>query len=135
MLRTMASSQQQQEGGSEELTARLQIMQEYTKRLEDEINQLRLLLEQQQQLQRPSSSISGSVSPRELTSTGSEENEIDLLVQQMIQAFPTGQEPGNFLNIRTSVGTPLLITCQYCHNKKILDQSDYASLWVLPKHC
>lgn len=83
--------------GNEELTAKLEIMQEYTKRLEDEINRLRLLLEQQQHQsllhQRPPSSVSGSIrSARDYI--GSEENEIDLLVQQMLQAFPTGQEPG-----------------------------------------
>lgn len=89
-LRTMASTHQEE--GSEELTAKLEIMQEYTKRLEDEINRLRMLLGQQQQ--RPPSSFSTSGSARELSMTGSEENEIDLLVQQMLQAFPTGQEPG-----------------------------------------
>jgi len=78
--------------GSEELAAKLEIMEEYTKRLEDEISQLRVLLEQQQQ--RPPSSISENVSARDFNVTGSEENEIDLLVQQMLQAFPTGQEPG-----------------------------------------
>ena len=85
--------------GNEELTAKLEIKQEYTKRLEDEINQLRMLLEQrqQQQQQRPPSSVSGSVSARDFNIlTGSEENEIDLLVQQMLQAFPTGQEPGKW---------------------------------------
>lgn len=76
--------------GSEELAAKLEIMEEYTKRLEDEITQLRMLLEQHQQ-QRPPSFISSNDSANV---TGSEENEIDLLVQQMLQAFPTGQEPG-----------------------------------------
>ena len=83
--------------GNEELVAQLDIKQEYTKRLEDEINQLRALLEQQQHYhhQLPASSISGSVSARDFNIlTGSEDNEIDLLVQQMMQAFPTGQEPG-----------------------------------------
>ena len=82
------------QGNSEELTAKLEIMEEYTKRLEGEINQLRMLLQQQQlQQQQPPSSVSGlSISVRDLT--GFEENEIDLLVQQMLQAFPTGQEPG-----------------------------------------
>ena len=85
-----------QEGCNEELAAKLEIMQEYTKRLEDEINRLRMLLEQQQQQQqRPPSSVSGSISARDLNMMiGSEENEIDLLVQQMLQAFPSGQEPG-----------------------------------------
>lgn len=91
-MRTMAPAGGSQEA-NEELTAKLEITQEYTKRLEGEINRLRMLLEQQQHVQqRPPSSISGSVSPRDFI--GSEENEIDLLVQQMLQAFPTGQEPG-----------------------------------------
>ena len=90
--------------GNEELTAKLEIKQEYTKRLEDEINQLRILLERQQQQQllqqRPPSSVSGSMSPRDFNIlTGTEENEIDLLVQQMLQAFPTGQEPGKWHKI------------------------------------
>lgn len=91
LLRKMAPTEKE---NNEELTAKLEIMEEYTKRLEGEINQLRMLLEQQQllQQQRPPSSISGSISARDLT--GFEENEIDLLVQQMLQAFPTGQEPG-----------------------------------------
>ena len=46
LLRTMAPTSQE---GSEELAAKLEIMEEYTKRLEDEISQLRVLLEQQQQ--------------------------------------------------------------------------------------
>ena len=50
--------------------------------------------QQQQQQQRPPSSVSGSISARDFNVTGSEENEIDLLLQQMLQAFPTGQEPG-----------------------------------------
>lgn len=91
----MAPSSSQE--ASEELAAKLEIMQEYTKRLEGEISRLRMLLEQQQQQQqllqqRPPSSVSGSVSARDYV--GSEENEIDLLVQQMLQAFPTGKEPG-----------------------------------------
>ena len=95
-MRTMAPAGGSQEA-NEELTAKLEITQEYTKRLEGEINRLRILLEQQQHVQqRPPSSISGSISPRDFI--GSEENEIDLLVQQMLQAFPTGQEPGKSIN-------------------------------------
>ena len=109
LLKKMGADSTQE--GNEELTAKLEIMQEYTKRLEEEINRLRVLLEQQQHhsLQpRPPSSISGSVSARDFI--GSEENEIDLLVQQMVQAFPTGQEPGKWQEpLLPLVATPLLL--------------------------
>jgi len=90
MLRTMSPTNKED---TEELTTRIEILQEYNKRLEKEIEQLRTMVHQPQQ--QPSMAGSSSLlSAKDLTTIGSEENDIDALVKMMMETFPTGQEPG-----------------------------------------
>jgi len=91
MLKTMSPTNKED---TEELTTRLEILQEYTKQLEKEIEQLRAMLHHH--YQQPLLAADGSLSlPRDLI--GSEEDDIDAIVRAMMDAFPTGQGPGNYV--------------------------------------
>lgn len=90
MLRTISPTNK---ADTEELTTRLEILQEYTKQLEKEIEQLRAMLHHHRQQPLLTA---GSILPsaRDHITIGSEENDIDAIVKLMMEAFPTGQEPG-----------------------------------------
>ena len=112
MLRTTSPTNKED---TEELSTRLEILQEYARQLEKEIEQLREMLHQQYQQPLVVAASSSVSSARDLITIGSEETDIDALMKLMMEAFPTGQEPGVF------VYTCLLIenVCCFTYHKGV----------------